>query len=259
MDATGVFARYSAVYKHFQRITLMATEQDWQSACDALVAELLRDAQVDAPPVDALAVASRLEWPVMWDIGQGGRARIQRLAGRPTLFVRPEERPERLQWAVAHEIGEVVAGRVCQSAGATWDELGPRQREAIANQVAQRLLIPTEWFCRGGPGDDGDLFALKQRFATASHELIAWRWLDLVEPVIVTIFDHGELSRRRCNFALRAPALCDVESACAMEARQTGTTTRRIWSAGAAVAWPVHEPAWQREILRTTVEWDTCE
>jgi hypothetical protein len=240
-------------------MVLMATPEDWQSACDAVVAELLDAAGILSPPVDALAITSRLAWPVVWDTEQTGRARIQRLEGRPTLFVRPEERPERLQWAVAHEIGEASAWRVCQQADVTWDELGPRQREEIANQVAQRVLIPTEWFRSALQSGDGDLFALKQRFVTASHELIAWRWLDLAEPVIVSVFDHGELSRRRCNFAARAPAIGNEESTCVVAARQAGSMARRAWSDGEAVAWPVHEPTWQREILRTTVEWDACQ
>jgi len=92
----------------------MMTRKDWSTACDAVVAELLERADITSPPVDALLVANRLEWPVMWDADQGGRARIQRMAGRPTLFMRPDERPERLQWAIAHEIGEASAWNVCQ-------------------------------------------------------------------------------------------------------------------------------------------------
>jgi hypothetical protein len=234
----------------------MPTLEDWRSACDAVVAQLLDAARIPSPPVDAVLVAARLDWPVVWDAEQTGRARTQRLEGRPTLFVRPDERPERLQWAVAHEIGEVTAGRVCDLAGATWDELVPRQREDIANHIAQRLLIPSDWFCDALQSGDGDLFALKQRFATASHELIAWRWIDFAEPVIVSVFDHGELSRRRCNFAARAPAIGVDESECVIAARQTGATTRRTWTGGEAITWPIHEPTWQREILRTTLDWD---
>ena len=237
----------------------MATLEDWRSACDAVVDELLGAAKVAAPPVDVLAITSRLAWPVVFDAEQAGRARMQRLDGRPTLFVRPDERAERLQWAVAHEIGEATAARVCMMAGVTPDEVTPRQREEIANQVAQRLLIPSAWFRAALQSEGDDLFALKRRFATASHELIAWRWLELADPVIVSVFDHGELSRRRCNFAPRAPAMSGEESACATEARQSGATSRRTWSGGTAIAWPVHEPAWQREILRTTIEWDACE
>jgi len=230
----------------------MTTREDWCAACDGVVAKLLDAAGITAPPVDALLIAQRLEWPVVWDRGQAGRARIHHLDGRPTLFVSPEHRPERLQWAVAHEIGEASAWPVCRDLGIAADELLPRQREELANQFAQRLLLPTAWF----GASDNDLFALKARFATASHELIAWRWLDRAEPTIVTVFDHGELTRRRCNFAARTPAMLPKERECAAEARDHRTVADRTWPHGRCTAWAVHEPGWQREILRTTVEWD---
>jgi hypothetical protein len=229
----------------------MTTREDWQAACDAVVDELLAAAEILAPPVDVLAITARLAWPVVWDTGQTGRARFQRLDGRPTLFVRPEERPERLQWAVAHEIGEASAWQVCERVGVSPDELAPRQREELANQFAQRLLLPTGWFdsCRD------DLFALKARFTTASHELIAWRWLDRAEPTVVSLFDQGRLVRRRCNFADRAPALCSAETACVEAARRSGATEQGQWEGGRVRGWPVHETGWQREILRTDLEW----
>jgi hypothetical protein len=230
----------------------MMTREDWSTVCDAVVAELLERADITSPPVDALLVANRLEWPVMWDADQGGRARIQRLAGRPTLFVRPDERPERLQWAIAHEIGEASAWNVCQQLGIAAEELLSRQREELANQIAQRLLIPTEWLLNA----DDDLFALKQQFPTASHELIAWRWLDATKPTIVTIFDQGSVSRRRCNFAPRAPERRVEEDECAAMARSTGVVARRERPGVDVTAWPVHEPNWQREILRTCVDWE---
>lgn len=233
----------------------MTTPDDWRTACDAVVEELLASAGIASPPVDVLNVTARLNWPVVWDAGQSGRARVQRLDGRPTLFVRPDDRPERLQWSVAHEIGEASAWDICHRAGVAPEELNPRQREELANQLARRLLIPTPWFREAMQSDD-DLLILKERFATASHELIAWRWLDFPEPVIVTVFDQGALSRRRCNFSPRAPTFSEDEAACLESVRQSGTTVRRTWSSGQAVAWAVYEPAWRREILRTTVEWD---
>jgi hypothetical protein len=235
----------------------MTTPDDWQAACDGVVQDLLASAEIASPPVDVLTIAARLEWPVVWDAGQSGRARIQQVDGRPTLLVRPDDRAERLQWSVAHEIGEASAWRICQRAGIAADELTPRQREELANQLARRLLIPTAWYCAAIDAAGDDLYALKEHFATASHELIAWRWLDLAEPVIVTVFDHGVLSRRRCNFAARAPALCDDEAACVADVRRTGVAAHRTWSNGTVAAWPVYEPGWRREILRTRIDADS--
>jgi hypothetical protein len=222
---------------------------DWTAACDDLVRELLAEAGLTAPPVDAVALARHFDWPVVWDAGLRERGRLHRLAGRPALFIRPEDRPERVHWAVAHEVGEAQLWRVCDRVGCDPDDLAPRQRETLACQFAQRLLLPTSWFhaARNECGDD--LLGLKQRFCTASHELIAWRWLDLPQPRIVSIFDGASLARRRCNFALRPPPLSGQEIACVETARRLQRTARRA----STTAWAIHEPAWQREIVRTIV------
>jgi hypothetical protein len=249
---TGAFRKVArgGILSNVQVFAMFPTAADWSAACDDVVSEVLRAAGVNAPPVDAVTVAARCQWPVVWDFHQTGRARLQRLDGRPTLFVRPAERPERLQWAVAHEIGEVLTRQVCQALDLPAAEFGPREREELASQMARRLLLPTGWFFTA----DEDLFQLKARFATASHELIAWRWLDGETPTAVTIIDRGDISRRRSNFAPRAPAMCAAEQECAAAARTTGVPARRQWRNLRIHAWPVHEPDWQREIVRTIMD-----
>src|SRR5207302_9286724 len=71
--------------------------------------------------------------------------------------------------------------------------------ESLANLFAYRLLVPTTWFATDAPQIDYDVLELKQRYRTASHEVIAWRMLDLLEPCIITILDNGHISRRRSN------------------------------------------------------------
>lgn len=233
----------------------MWSDEEWRAACDQVAAELLDTAGVVAPPVDALEVTRRLEIGLAWDASQSGRARLQRLDGRPAVFLRPDDRPERLQWAAAHELGETVAWKVCEILQISPEELLPRSREQLANQLAQRLLLPTAWFRRAHAETGGELFALKARFATASHELIAWRWLDLPSPAVVSVFDHGQLSRRRCNFAPRAPALQTLEQDCRNRAHETGATASGEAALGRVRAWAVHEPGWRREIVR----WDVAD
>ena len=58
--------------------------------------------------------------------------------------------------------------------------------ESLANLFAYRLLVPTCWFVQDAKMLDYDLLALKQRYSTSSHEVLAWRFLDLAEPCIVT-------------------------------------------------------------------------
>ena len=118
--------------------------------------------------------------------------------------MRPEPRLERRQWAVAHEIGEHVAYRVFLQWGVDPRETAPKAREAVANNLAGRLLLPTAWFAADGAACGWDLLALKARYRTASHELIARRMLECRPPVIISIFDHRRISFRRSNF----PAGC---------------------------------------------------
>ena len=222
----------------------------WVSALDEVAAEILRQAGVNSPPVDVLLLAERLQIPVVFDAGQPGRARHKRLGGASSIFLKPDERPERLQWAAAHELGEVVAHQVAARAGAEGG-LSPGLREQIANQIASRLLLPRAWFVADAQGLGGDVLELKSVYGTASHELIAWRLLDLPEPSIVTIFDHGRVTRRRSNLDGQSPPLSPMERACWRQVHQSGKPLERSIGAVRVQGWPVHEPQWKREILRS--------
>lgn len=242
---------------------------DWARALDRLVEETLAQAGVVEPPVDALAVAAALGLTVATDVSQLERARYVRLrgaAGRegisnsraasPSILLRPEPRCERRQWAVAHEIGEHLAYRLFAVLGVDASE-APQAREWAANRFAGRLLLPGVWFGTAGIRCRWDLPRLKRRFATASHELLARRMLEEPAPVIVTICDQGRVGFRAGNLAAPPPRLSEAEQACWRRARQ-GQAARVSGPSGALVrAWPIHEPGWQREILRTDLPDET--
>jgi hypothetical protein len=177
---------------------------------------------------------------------------VKRLSGRPSIFLRPDERPERLQWAVAHELGESLAHRVFLSAGRDVDEAAPRVREAAASEFASRLLLPRDWFLRDARLLDGDVLQLKRHYATASHELILTGLLRLPELTLATVFDHGQVTRRRGNGQLSPPPLLPAERAVWRQVFDTARPSE-ITAQGVRVqAWPIHEPGWKRELLRTT-------
>jgi hypothetical protein len=232
----------------------MLTPDDWRDACDEIAGELLASAGVDSPPVDALWVARRLRFDLAWDASQTGRARLQRLDGQPAIYLRPGDRPERTQWAVAHELGETVSWRVAGRLGVDSGELLPRQREELASQLANRLLLPTPWFIAAHRECEGDLPGLKERFETASHELIAWRLLDLDGDRVVTIVDHGRVSRRRANFVGHSPPVHPAELSAWDVARSAGQPVQRRFAAGVVRVWPIHEPGWPREIAVTELD-----
>lgn len=232
------------------------TTEEMAYALDDVAFDLLAQAEVTQPPVDCLELADRLGMAVATDGRQQSRARFVRLAsvagnGMDSIFLRPEPRWERRQWAVAHEIGEWVAHRVFDKLALDPREAPPSLREQVANLLASRLLLPTDWFAADAERAGWDLAILKRRYATASHELVARRMLDFSPPVVVTVFDQGELTWRRSNVPGRPPALTDWEQACLDRVRTTAAPQQSERGFSRVAGWPVHEPTWRREILRT--------
>jgi hypothetical protein len=231
---------------------LTESTASWERACDDVASELLADCGIVAPPVDALDLASRLNLTIAYDGGQAGRGRLKRLAGQTAILVRPEERPERLHWTVAHEIGEAYAHRVFERRGVGPEEVPERGREQVANLLASRLLLPGEWFLRDARLFDADVLLLKQTYSTASHELILLNLLRLGELMLVTVFDHGRVTRRRGNGQLPPPPLLPAEREVWRRVHEAGAAIVREQDGVRVQGWPVHEAGWKRELLRTT-------
>jgi hypothetical protein len=239
-------------------------DDEFAAAVDACAAEALWEAGIDSPPVDALAVAEGLRLVVARDYAMPCRGRFVRLAdhhggggGQGTIVVGLAERPEREQWAVAHEIGESIAHRVFERLGVHFDEALPTARELVANRLAGGLLLPRRWFAVDGRELDWDLLELKERYTTASHELIARRMLDMRPPIVITVCDHGRVHWRRSNVTRRPPDLTrderevwrDVHRA-GLPACETPDTESGLESIR---CWPIHEPDWKREIIRSAI------
>jgi len=236
------------------------TPEELSASLDEVAVEVLDEAGIDGPPVDALTIARRLGITIACDERQRGRARYVRLGdargrkSRPTILLRPEPRWERRQWAVAHEIGEHVAHRVFGRLSVDPRETAADAREKTATHLASRILLPGPWFRVDGPACAWDLLGLKSRYTTASHELIARRMLDLQPPVIVTIFDHGRVYFRGSNVFGRVPPPSSGEMACWRTVHTRGDPHQASDGLRTVQAWPVHEPGWKREILRAEVE-----
>jgi Zn-dependent peptidase ImmA (M78 family) len=241
-------------------------DEQFAQVLDACAAEILWEAGIEHPPVSAFVLAERLGMVVARDDAMLHRARFVRLeddqsagAPQPTILLAPEPRIERNHWAVAHEIGESMAHRVFDALSVRADAAPPLAREIVANQLANRLLLPTHWFEADGRDCDWDLLELKSRFESASHELIARRMLDMRTPIIVTLCDLGRVKWRRSNQLGRVPRLSPVEEELWHDCHETGEATESDIDASrdglARVrCWPIHEPDWRREILRTEID-----
>lgn len=222
---------------------------------DDFVRSLLDQLAVERPPVDAVGIARLLGIVVAVDSRMTGRARRVRLAvgpaeTRPAIYVRPEPRAERRQWAVAHELGEHFAAELFEAAGLHESEATPEDRERMANAFAEALLLPRDQFLAEGASCDWDLAALKERFATASHELIARRMVAFVPGLHVTIVDNGLLHARYAAFGRRAP-LEPGEREVLRRCAESGLPQEWGLEHVRLRAWPIHEPDHRREILIT--------
>jgi Zn-dependent peptidase ImmA (M78 family) len=233
-------------------------------AVNECAGELLAEARIDQPPVDAVTMAQCLGLIVARDGQSEVRGRFVRMrhpggVGRGTIFLADESRPERRQWAVAHEIGEFAAQRVFDLLGVDVEDLVPAERERMANQLATAILLPFDWFRADGYAVDWDVYELKQVYATASHEQIARRMLTMSPAVIVSLFDQGKLVWRKSNVLRRPPLLVPAEQGAwqvAHDDNQPAQYECRDLPDGLrdVRCWPVHEPSWKREILRTALE-----
>ena len=224
---------------------------------DTFVEELLRGGGVDQPPVDAIQLAQRhLGMIVALDRRQAARGRAQRTSGRPQIFLKPEPTEERHQWTVAHEIGEHLKVQLLQRLGVDPEQTRAMAGESLANLFAHHLLVPTCWFASDAPQLDNDVLQLKQRYRTASHEVVALRLLDLPEPAIITIIDNDHISRRRSNAWRVRKQLEPIEERCQRYVHYYSRPKVLREEGWTVHGWPVHQTDWKREILRSVVETD---
>jgi Zn-dependent peptidase ImmA (M78 family) len=141
--------------------------EEFAGCLDELVTEVLDEAGVSAPPVDAFQVARSLGLVIATDDRQSGRARFVRLSGyrsgssHGSILLKPDPRTERQQWAVAHEIGEHLSQRLFAALGVEPWEAPEGAREQTANHLAGRLLLPSRWFADAGKRLEWELPGLK--------------------------------------------------------------------------------------------------
>lgn len=229
------------------------TDAGLESALDAAIMELLAAAGYAAPPVDALTLArEHFQLTICQDCRLRTRGRAQRVLGSGHIFIRPEPRPERLQWTVAHEIAEHMGPRLWQACGLADRDVGPMWAEKLANAFAQRLLVPTAWLQRAVRECGWDLLALKQRFRTASHEVLALRLLELPgSSGLITVLDQGQVTRRRGRPWPAPRWLLPGELRCQLWIHEQAQPCRVQADGYEVWGWPIHESGWKREILRT--------
>ena len=215
-----IFPSGVIVYKYTHEVSPCSRKSPRKSLpprCDAVAGRIVEAVDWRNEPIDCLRLARRLGVEVAYDNRQAGRGRIVQLGGgvAPTaesILLRPEPRPERVQWAVAHELGEKFACDVFLALGvdpreapARRDGRQPVGRTDFAAQRAVRQRCPS--LRLGSVPAQG-------RWSTASHELVARRMLDFEPWIVITVFDNGRPTFRGANRYRRKPPLEPGEIQC---------------------------------------------
>ena len=215
------------------------SREEIHEAVDRAVRELLDDVGLFDPPVDVARIVQHL--------GLQPDAVAKR--GRAGVVAKVEESARSRAWLEAHAIGQHLRPAVLRRLDLEPDQ--PLGGESIPNLFADRLLVPTRWLSTLGRELGWDLLELEPKFRPAGHEAVAWRMLDLAEPIAISIVDDGRVTRRRSNAFRVGKVLSDPEERC----RQTVNRYSRphvLHEGGWRVqVWPIYEMDGKREILRS--------
>jgi hypothetical protein len=81
--------------------------------------------------------------------------------------------------------------------------------------------------------------------------------LEMRPAIVITVCDLGRIHWRRSNVTARPPAMLPEEKAVWQETHETGLPADAILDAETGLecvrCWPIHEPDWKREILRSEI------
>lgn len=214
-------------------------------AIDRAVRDLLDESGIDAPPVDLARLTQHLRLPTL--------AAPKR--GRAGVMAKATETAASKAWLEAHAIGLHLRPDLVRRLDLDPDrpqELGV----SLPNLFADRLLVPTHWLSMLGRECGWDLLELERRLRPAGHELIAWRMLDLAEPIAVTFIHDGRVTRRRSNAFRVGKALSAPEERCRQVVHRDGEPHVLREEGWSVQGWPLHEGDLKREILRSRHEDD---
>jgi hypothetical protein len=221
------------------------SRDELHDAIDRAVRDLLADAGLDAAPVALARLTQHLALP---PVAAPNR-------GRAGVVAKVEQTAASKAWLAAHAIGLHLRPDILRLL-----DLDPDRPQALAaslpNLFADRLLVPTRWLSALGRECGWDLLELERRFRLAGHELIAWRMLDLAEPVAITVIDKGRVTRRRSNAFRVGKALSGPEERCRLIVHESGEPHELRGEGWTVQGWPVPAGDSGREILRSRYQDD---
>ncbi len=232
------------------------TQDDLFDAIDRAVREALDQARVTELPVDAVALAQdqfglRVEYVEEEDEPREYGAPPKRRFGRDTIVLKSEQSEEAHQVLAARGVAMRLLPRVFDILGFVPGAENRAAEKQLIGLIVPRLLLPTRWFAREARQAGFDLFALKEKFPTHGHDLMAWRFLDIDdEASVVTVVDDGNVVARRGNRFAVTKKLTDAEQACLEAVIGTDEPARVRRDDWTAWGWPTKGIPFRRIILR---------
>lgn len=212
---------------------------------DRVVGDLLVRCGIEKPPVDPKKIADKLGLVYSEADLEGRRGQSYRRQGRQHVEVQRRDRPERINFALAHEIVELELKKVLDD---------PRECHRRANLGASFLLMPTRWFREECLNAQFDIGELKRVFSTASWEAIALRTLNFSQAII-TIVDEERVTRRKSSYPFyMSRKLSEEEAELSEKVFRTGEPQKQSFPSCEVVGYPVFEKERRRVILRTTFD-----
>lgn len=222
--------------------------EDLFDAVDREVQLLLESVGTDEPPVDAMELAQYAFRLVIRESDPDEESPRRPRANE--VLIRADFSEEARQMACARGCARQLVPAVFKRLGV---ELGVENRGAM-NQliglITPRLLLPSRWFARDDRKSGHDLIELKERYFTCGYELIALRWLDLEEPLVVAVIDDGMVSIRRGNRAPVNRNLTPAEAECSQRIGESGEPERVRRGDWTVHGWPIPNGPFNRIVLR---------
>ncbi len=232
------------------------TQEDLIDAVDRLLAGLLERAGVEEPPVDCLGIAAdHLGIPVDYaepeedERGRPVRGRTKRPAGGGIVLAH-DMTDEQQQEAAALGIARSLIDDVLRKIGVPPGSENKALATHVRSLLVHRLLVPTRLLRAELRACGFDVLALKERFRTATVEVVAQRLLDLDDPCVIAIADDGVVALRKGNRFPATRKLTAAEQACLDRVMKFDRPERVRQDEWTVHGWPVPDRPFRRVILR---------
>jgi hypothetical protein len=232
------------------------TADDLFETVDRLVADVLRRAGCDRPPVDALGLAQDY-FDLTVTEAEPEDDRPGRFGPRPPrrrgreIVLRPDQSEEGRQAVGARGCAKELLPTVLSKLGVVAGTENRSAQGQLLSVIVPRLLLPTKWFAADARKAGYDLAELKSRYPTVDWLTLAFRLLDLDEPCVIAVVDDGAVAARRGNRSAVTKQLTAAEQKCLAlvgEHREPQRARAAEWTAW---GWPVPTGPWGRILLRS--------